>query len=64
LGWVSAPWFALPLEEIGALMTRVVTPDALPIEREIEYGRLTKMSVRSTVRGKESGSHMNMARVA
>jgi hypothetical protein len=52
------------LEEIGALMTRVVTPDALPIEREIEYGRLTKMSVRSTVRGTESGSHMNMARVA
>jgi hypothetical protein len=50
--------------ELGELMTRVVIPDALPIGREIEYGRITKMSVRSTVRGTASGSHMNMVRVA
>jgi len=64
LGWARAPWFVLPLPEIGELMTRVVTPVALPIGREIEYGRFTKTSVRSTVRGTASGSHINMARMA
>jgi len=64
LGWARAPWFVLPLLEIGELMTRVVTPVTLPIGSEIEYGRFTKTSVRSTVRGTASGSHINMARVA
>ena len=45
-------------------MTRVVTPITDPIATEIGYGRFRKISVRSKVRGRASGSHMNMARVA
>ena len=45
-------------------MTRVVTPITDPIATEIEYGRYTKFSVRSKVRGRASGIHINMARVA
>jgi hypothetical protein len=45
-------------------MTLVVTPITDPIATAIGYGRFRKISVRSKVRGRASGSHMNMARVA